>query len=78
MFKKIKKWGNSLAIRIPKREAEQLDLQEDKEVEVKKEDGKLVLEPKQDKLREVVEQIDEDNLHSIQFPEDGPKGNEIW
>ncbi len=77
MLKKIKKWGNSLAVRIPKKEAEKLDLYKDREVEIKVEKEGLVISPKKNKLKELVDDIDEENIPGG-FPEDNLKGKEIW
>ncbi len=41
----IKKWGNSLAIRFPQSLLAQLNLKEDGEVEIKIEEGRLILSP---------------------------------
>ena len=45
MFTRIQKWGNSLAIRIPKSFAAEVGLEQDSEVELSLLDGKLVLVP---------------------------------
>jgi len=41
----IKKWGNSLALRIPKPLADEVGLEEDSAVDLFLEDGKLVIVP---------------------------------
>lgn len=41
----IKKWGNSLALRIPKPLAEEVGLEEDSAVDLFLEEGKLVIVP---------------------------------
>lgn len=78
MPKRIKKWGNSLAVRIPKREAKQLNLHENTRVEVKKEGSKLLVQPKKDKLKTLLEKVTEQNKHSLNFPNHNPQGKEIW
>jgi len=42
---KIAKWGNSLAVRLPKKLAEDLDLAPGKTVELGKQGAKLTIEP---------------------------------
>lgn len=42
----VKRWGNSLAVRIPASIAEELNLQEDQEVEVEVTNGMLTATPK--------------------------------
>jgi antitoxin MazE len=41
----IRKWGNSLAVRFPHSLLAQLDLHADGEVEIRVEDGRLILLP---------------------------------
>ena len=45
MKTRVQKWGNSLAIRIPKAFASQTGLAEDVEVSLELEKGKLVIRP---------------------------------
>jgi antitoxin MazE len=63
----IKKWGNSLALRIPKALAEEAGLYYELSVELSLLDGKLVIapieQPKLD-LEAMLDQITEENLHS--------------
>ena len=76
----IKKWGNSLALRIPKALAEEAGLHYELSVELSLLDGKLVIapieHPKLD-LEAMLDQITEDNLHSeVNI---GPAvGQEVW
>jgi antitoxin MazE len=76
----IKKWGNSLALRIPKALAEEAGLYYELSVELSLLDGKLVIapiEPPQLDLEAMLEQITEDNLHSEVNV--GPAvGQEVW
>ena len=76
----IKKWGNSLALRIPKALAEEAGLYYELSVELLLLDGKLVIapieQPKLD-LEAMLDQITEDNLHSEVNV--GPAvGQEVW
>ena len=76
----IKKWGNSLALRIPKALAKEAGLHYEASVELSLVDGKLVIipieRPKLD-LEAMLDQITEDNLHAeVSF---GPAvGQEVW
>lgn len=45
MLAKIQKWGNSLALRIPKTIALEANLTEESAVEIRLVDGKIVLSP---------------------------------
>lgn len=66
MNTKIKKWGNSLAVRIPKPFAEEAGLDSDSRVEIFLRDGELIISPKVvagDELDDLLEAINEDNIH---------------
>ncbi len=79
MKTKIKKWGNSLGIRIPKAFASELGLQDDSTVEVSISDHELVIRRSspQYSLENLVARISKKNLHS---EEDFglPTGGEVW
>lgn len=75
----IQKWGNSLAIRIPKPFALEVGLEQNSPVTVSVIDGKLVLEPVQPTytLEELLSQVTPENLH--QEIETGTAvGDEVW
>ncbi|RRS30200.1 MAG: hypothetical protein P794_07995 [Epsilonproteobacteria bacterium (ex Lamellibrachia satsuma)] len=61
----VKKWGNSLAIRIPKDVVNTLSIEDNSLVELNVEEGVLKVEPKkQSSLEALVSGITEANLHS--------------
>ena len=62
---RIQKWGNSLAIRIPKPFALEVGLEQNSLVAVSISEGKLVLEPIKPvySLEELLAQVTQDNLH---------------
>jgi len=76
----IKKWGNSLALRIPQALAKEAGLGYEVAVELSLVGGKLVIapiEPPKPDLETMLAQITEDNLHSeIDFGP--PTGKEVW
>jgi antitoxin MazE len=75
----IQKWGNSLAIRIPKPFAIEVGLEQNSTVSVSVVDGKLVLEPVKPvyTLVELLAQVTPENLH--QEVETGAAvGSEVW
>lgn len=79
MCTNVKRWGNSLAIRLPKAIATELDLQDDAEVNVTVEDGKIVISRTQRKyaLDSLVAGITPENVHGE--AEWGPAvGKEVW
>jgi len=45
VFSSIQKWGNSQAVRIPKAILEKASLKENDRVEIRVEDGKMVISP---------------------------------
>ena len=80
MHTRIQKWGNSLAIRIPKSFAAEVGLDQDSEVELSLLDGKLILmpiTPQPVPLAALLAQITDDNLHSEVSTGDAV-GNEGW
>lgn len=77
---KIQKWGNSLALRIPKAFAFQSKIREDEYVNLTLEENKIVIESVEEKkysLKELLSGINKTNLHNeINF---GKKvGAERW
>jgi antitoxin MazE len=79
MQTQIGKWGNSLAVRIPRPFAKDLGLKEGMEVEVSVSDGKLQLCPAREQftLDELVAQITPENLHE-ETDWGPPVGRESW
>jgi antitoxin MazE len=80
MKTRVQKWGNSLALRIPKSFADEVGLQKESSVDVFLDDGKIVISPavkSELSLDELLEQVTEENLHGEW--ETGPAvGNETW
>ena len=80
MQTQIKKWGNSLALRIPKLLAEQLDIKTDSEVEIAVEDGQMVIRPLPEPtltLEKLLAQITDENLHE-EVETGTAVGGEAW
>lgn len=65
METKIQKWGNSLALRIPKAFAQNIHLSQNSAVRLEIQDGKLVVTPvvEQVSLDHLLDQITEENIH---------------
>ena len=76
---KVQKWGNSLAVRIPKTFAEEVNLAEESNVEISVEDGRIVVAPAKQKwqLNELVSKITPSNTHG-EFEWGKPEGGEAW
>lgn len=80
MVVKIQKWGNSLALRIPKAFTREINIEDGSKVNLVLEDGKLMIIPmdlNHYKLSELLLQIHENNLHG-EVDTKGPVGKESW
>ena len=79
MEAQIKKWGNSLAVRIPKSVARRLALEEDCSVGLTCEGAVLTIRPLKPRLRldDLLEQVSETNRHG-EVQTGGPVGEEAW
>ncbi|MGH2544440.1 MAG: AbrB/MazE/SpoVT family DNA-binding domain-containing protein [Ardenticatenaceae bacterium] len=80
MQTRVRKWGNSLAVRIPKVFALEVDLAQDMLVELSLEEGKLTIvpvSPTAPSLDDLLRQITPENVHDE--VNTGPVvGNEVW
>jgi antitoxin MazE len=83
MKTRVQKWGNSLALRIPKALATETGLGENAEVELSSDNGRLVVTPRKRKrkpkytIEEMLRGITPENLHGeIDFGP--PVGKEVW
>ena len=80
MITRVQKWGNSLALRIPKPLAIEIGLDRNSPVEISLVDGRLVIAPVVEPvltLEHLLAQVTEDNLHGE--IESGPAvGREVW
>lgn len=76
----VQRWGNSLAVRIPKSLAETLGLGANDEVTIRVQDGQLILTPVQPRpyeLDDLLAGITPENRHD-QWETDAAVGNEAW
>ena len=77
---RVQKWGNSLALRIPKSFAAETDLDTGSEVDLSLEDGRLVITPLPEAgptLEDLLARITPENLHAE--TDSGPSlGREVW
>lgn len=80
MRTRVQKWGNSLALRIPKSFADEVGLQKETSVELSLTDGKLIVTPvpePKSTLKQLLAKVTKDNLHHE--ADTGPAtGNEVW
>jgi antitoxin MazE len=74
----IKKWGNSLGIRIPSLMAKDLSLKDGSHVEIQDEEDRIVIIPKRkEDLKTLLGKINNANIHK-EIGTGRPVGNEIW
>ena len=80
MITKVQRWGNSLAVRIPKSFAEEVGLMDGSPVEMRLVDGGLLVEPASTRplsLEELLDGVTDSNLHAE--VDTGPaQGSEAW
>lgn len=80
MKTRVQKWGNSLALRIPKSFAAEVGLDPNSSVEISLRDGKLVVVPSEKPkftLKQLLAQVTEKNLHH-EFDTGSAVGGEVW
>lgn len=80
MLTKIQKWGNSLALRIPKALAEEAGLELGKPVEVRYVSGELRIRKRRRKhydLDELLASVPDD-FEPEEWDTGPPVGNEVW
>ena len=76
----VKKWGNSAAVRIPASVLEAAHVQLDQPVDVREEEGRIVIEPLRPTsydLARLVAGITDENRHEP-VETGAPVGREIW
>ena len=67
MTAKVQKWGNSLALRLPKALANEFRLEQGSTVELHIVDGKMIVEPyrpPQYRLEDLLKKVSKRNLHA--------------
>jgi antitoxin MazE len=80
MVTKIKKWGNSLGLRIPKSFAEEAGVKDGSDVDISLEEDRIVIRPLQREryhLSNLLSQVRDDNLHD-EISTGDAVGREAW
>lgn len=80
MLAKAQKWGNSLAVRIPKNVADECGIEADSPVDIVRENNTIIIRPVQKKkfsLDSLLASVTEDNIHS-EVTTGISVGREIW
>jgi antitoxin MazE len=74
----IRKWGNSLGVRIPKVFSDKISIKDGSEVDIEIKNHTLLIKPiKKIELKELLLKVTDENIHKeINFGK--PEGNEIW
>ncbi len=80
MHAKVQKWGNSLALRIPKAFAVDTQLENDSMVDISVVEGQIIVKPlgkPEWTLEELLSGINQENIHN-EIDTGNVTGNEIW
>ena len=80
MLTKVRKWGNSLGLRIPKAFAEEASVAEGTTVDVSVSEGRIVVRPVRGpryELSKLLAGVSEENLHP-EVETGLPVGREAW
>jgi antitoxin MazE len=74
----IKKWGNSLGIRIPKFIVKEFALKDGSLVDINDKENQIIIKTKKKNiLNDLLKKINKDNIHE-EFEVESPVGKEIW
>lgn len=80
METRIKRWGNSLALRIPGPLAKEIDLRENAPVQLVLQDGRLIIVPLREpqySLDALLARVTQENLHG-EVDTGAVSGDEAW
>ena len=79
MYTTIQKWGNSQAVRLPKDILEEANLQENDKVQIKVQDGNVIIIPdkKRKTLKERIAEYQKD-YKCNEWDSGKPSDNEVW
>ncbi len=80
MKSRLQKWGNSLALRIPKSFAQEIGLHRDGAVSLSLEEGRLIVVPVTEPLltlEQLLEQVTKENIHR-EVNAGSAAGEEVW
>ena len=74
----VKKWGNSLGIRMPNFIVRGLSLKDGSFVDITENGSEIIIRPvKKIKLSDMLSKINKNNIHK-EIETTGPAGKEIW
>ena len=74
----VKKWGNSLGVRIPSNIAKEVSITEGSHVEIEDIDGQIIIKPRNNyNLKDLLKGISKENRHD-EIDTGDVIGNETW
>lgn len=74
----IQKWGNSLAVRIPKQFSKALNIKEGSSVILDARDASLLITKTSSELDVLLDEVTAINCHTETFLDDSRLGSEAW
>jgi antitoxin MazE len=74
----LQKWGNSLGVRIPSFITNQLSLHPGDSVDIVAENQQISIRPKKQSLAIMLDQITEENIHTLELEDSESRGREVW
>ncbi|MBU1694603.1 MAG: AbrB/MazE/SpoVT family DNA-binding domain-containing protein [Verrucomicrobia bacterium] len=80
MIATVRKWGNSLGVRIPKSVAQDTRLHEGSQIDVRGEGSRVVIVPVTKpvfRLADLLKKVNKENLHK-EADFGAPVGKEVW
>lgn len=80
MRSNIQRWGNSLAVRLPKSFAEEIGVEQGSPIEISLQEGRLTISPLPNphfRLEDLLREVTEENRHG-EIDVGGPLGREAW
>jgi len=80
MKSNLKRWGNSLAVRIPMSFAAEIGVEQGSPVEISLREGSLMISPLPKPrltLEDLLAEVTEENRHA-EVAVEGPVGREVW
>jgi antitoxin MazE len=80
MKARVQKWGNSLAVRIPKSFADEMGVGNNALVEMTLDEGGLVIKPDREQIWDLdalLAEVTDENIH-LEWESEGPAGEESW
>lgn len=73
----VQKWGNSAAVRVPAPALKDAGMQVGQSLELRVEEGRLVMEPASESLEDLLAKMTPENQHGLAL--EGPAvGAEVW